>query len=354
MHVGTMKSATTYLQELAQLNATRLAAQGVLWPPADLPFLALAELLGRDTDRPGHAGSWSQLVESFQRHGGTAVLSNELLAPVGRRTIATITQALAPAEIKVVITARDLGRVIPSHWQTTLKNGATTSWAAFAQAVCADPATRANVARSRDTGSWFWRRHDVARIVERWSRRVPARHITVVTVPPPGADARLVGERFATALGVCTTGFAEPSHDNSSVGAYSAELLRRLNATHPGFERHHFRWGVKEALVRAGLAEWAAREPGFGLSEQQHAWVRRRADRMIAELQAMGVSVVGDLDDLRPGDVPAPRAVDPESAIDADLVLAALHGIGGLAEVIADLQVERERTLTGDDTSRGR
>jgi hypothetical protein len=345
VHVGTMKSATTYLQELAHGNAQRLAEQGVLWPSPDLPFLALAELLGRDQERPGHAGAWAELVRSIADHPGTGVFSNELLAPIGRASVRRIVAAFQPAEVGIVITARDLSRVIPSHWQTTLKNGSTTPWAQFAAAVCAEPAQRAAVARNLDIGSWFWRRHDVPAIIDRWSRQVPPQQITVVTVPPAGSDPRLVGERFARTIGVSTDGFKQPQHDNSSVGAYSAELLRRLNATDHGFQRHHFRWGVKESLVRRGLAVRADSEPRFGLAADQLAWVRERADRMIDEIASSGVTVVGDLNDLRPPPAGRSEAVDPASASDDDLLHAALAGLAGLVHVAAEQQLERERSL---------
>lgn len=340
-----MKSATTYVQELGHANRERLAAQGVLWPPPDLPFLALAELLGRDQERPGHAGAWAELVRSFGLYPGAAVFSNELLAPIGRASVRRIVAAFRPAEVHVVVTARDLSRVIPSHWQTTLKNGSTTTWAEFASAVCAEPAQGTNAARRVDIGSWFWRRHDVPAIIERWGRWVPAQQMTVVTVPPAGGDARVIGERFAGALGVSADGFDQPEYDNSSVGAYSAELLRRLNATDPGFQRHHFRWGVKEALVRRALASRADSEPRFGLSQDQLEWVRRRADRMIEEIASSGVKVIGELADLRPAATAPLDSVDPASARDDELLRAALHGLAGLADVVAELQVERERSL---------
>lgn len=348
VHIGTMKSATTYVQALAHDNADRFAAQGVLWPPSDLPFLALAELLGRDEERPGRAGAWAELVRSFGEHPDTAVFSNELLAPVGRVAVQRIVGAFQPAEVQVVITARDLGRVIPSHWQTTLKNGSTTPWTEFAAAVCAEPAQRANVARSVDIGSWFWRRHDVPAIIDRWSRWVPVEQITVVTVPPAVEDARVVGERFADVLDVSVAGFEQPEHDNSSVGAYSAELLRRLNASAPGFQRHDFRWGVKEGLVRRGLAVRADTEPKFGLSAEQHKWVRRRAERMIDEIRSSGVNVIGDLADLQPPSAPPGDAVDPASATDDELLAAALHGLAALVHEVGELEVERDSSLPRD------
>jgi hypothetical protein len=137
----------------------------------------------------------------------------------------------------------------------------------------------------------------------------------------------------------------QPEYDNSTVGAYSAELLRRLNETAPQLEREHLTWGVKEALVRRALSSRAGDEPPFGLTQQQQEWVRRRADRMIAEIRATGARALGDLEDLRPAvGVPA-AAVDPSSATDADLVEAALEGLAGMVNVVAQLKRELQQAV---------
>lgn len=343
VHIGTMKSATTYLQELCSVNTQRLADQGVLWPPGELPFLAIADLVGRDTERPGHHGAWPELMRSFQRHRGDAVWSNELIAPFGPGKIRRLVRGLEPADVELVVTARDLGRVIPSHWQTTLKNGSTTTWADFAAAVCAEPASSGNVARSKDIGSWFWRRHDLAAILARWQQFVPAERMTLVTVPPPGNAAQVVGDRFASAIGVDSSGFEQPDYDNSSIGAYSAELLRRLNEVSPNLERHHYRWGIKDALARLALMGRAQLEPSFGLTQPQLDWVCARAEQMIEQIHASPVRVVGDLADLRPAREARTPTVDPADTTDGDLLETALVGLGGMARIIADLRVEQER-----------
>lgn len=345
VHIGTMKSATTYVQDLASVNLQRLAEQGVLWPEADLPFLALADLLGRDEDRPGRAGTWLELVSSFSVHPGAAVFSNELLAPLGAARIKQVVTAFQPATVEVLLTARDLGRVIPSHWQTTLKNGSTTPWTQFAAAVCTEPAPLGNVSRRTDLGSWFWRRHDVPGILARWQRFVPSAQITVVTVPPAGSEPRVITDRFFRALDVSAADLEPPDHENASVGAHSAELLRRLNEAAPDLQRHHYRWGVKEALVRRSLASRAASEPRFGLAQEQHLWVRRRADRMIEEIQASGVRVIGDLDDLKPAEGNPDGVVDPADASDAELLQAAVQGLAGMVNVVGEMQLEQERVL---------
>lgn len=346
-HIGTMKSATTYLQALAQQNSVQLAEAGVLWPAWGLPYRALADLRGKDEQRPGREGAWADLIGQFREFRGDAVFSNELLAPLGPGRIRRLVDAVAPAEVEVVVTARDLGRVIPSHWQTTLKNGDTTTWSEFAAAVCAEPVEDAKMTRTENIGGWFWRRHDVPAILARWSQLVPAERMTIVTVPPPGDDAHLVGERFAAVIGVDSSRFDQPEYDNSSVGAHSAELLRRLNAAVPDLERHHLRWGIQDGLARVALIGRAEPEPRFGLTQLQQDWVCARADRMIEQIQSSGLRVVGDLEDLRPTREAQPGIVDPSATSTATLLETALVGLGGMAKIVADLRVEQERHTHG-------
>lgn len=351
LHIGTMKSATSYVQELGARNCGRLRRQGVHWITGDRPFVALIDLLDTAERRAGHEGTWLDLTREIADYPGIVVVSNERLAPLGGRRIRRVLAGMAPAEVDIVVTARDLGRVIPSHWQETLKNGDATPWATFSGAVCREPARDADVARKKDIGTWFWRRHDVAGIVNRWQRHAPACSVTLVTIPPRGSAPQLVSERFGSAIGVDTSGFEQPEPENSSVGAHSAELLRRLNEAAPQWERNHFRWGVKEALVGRSLASRATSEPRFGLSPEQHTWVRRRADRMIEEIEGSGVRVVGDLEDLRPA-AGSTSGVDPGSASDAELLQAALHGLAGMVDVVGRLQLQRERALPQAVTGR--
>ena len=341
-----MKSATTYLQGMAEHNRIRLAGQGLIWPAGDVPFLALADLLGRDEERPGREGAWDAFVRQIEEFPGDAVFSNELLAPLSAGKIKRLVAGMSPSEVHVVVTARDLGRVIPSHWQTTLKNGGTATWADFASAVCANPQHSSNVGRHKDIGSWFWRRHDIPAILTRWQRWVPTEQMTVVTVPPSGNDPYLVAARFWSVLGVDGTGFEQPEFANSSVGAYSAELLRRLNVAAGPLERHHYRWGVKDGLAKRALSGRAHQEPSFGLTRAQTEWICARSQQMIDELRASSVRVVGDVDDLRPTRDVRPELIAPEAASEADLLQAALAGLVELVKTVGDREVEHQRQHT--------
>ncbi len=353
LHIGTMKSATTYLQELGELNADLLAEAGVYWPTVDR-YHAIRDFFGQSFEGTDVTGSWGELVQEIERHDGDVLYSNELLASLNPRQTGRIVDAFSLAEVHVIITARDLARVMPGHWQTTIRNGSTVGWLDFAAGACADgfggdgvrrnPAVgkndRSEVERLRDR---FWWQHDVAAIIKRWKQFVPTERITLVTVPPAGSDRDLVARRFGRAVGVSLDGLAQPSgFSNSSLGAYSAELMRRLNGDMADVDRTERKYGFRDALARAVLAVRADTEPGYALSQSQQDWVARRAGVMIEAIASSGITVEGSLDDLRPAPHPPSGIVDPADASEQQLLEAASHGLIGMVKVVAGLQMERD------------
>ncbi len=347
LHIGTMKSATTYLQHWGDVNRHALAEAGVLWPELGLPFAATSDLLARADARRPSQGAWRRLTSELERHDGAAVLSNELLAAMGQVRAARVIRALRPAEISIVLTVRDLARVLPSQWQTRLKNGSTVAWTEFAEAVCGDVGPTPGRddregADNEDAHLWFWRRQDWPAIVRRWRDAAETGIVTLVTVPPAGSPTAFTGQRFAAALGVNARGYVEPEYRNSSLGAHSAELVRRVNQAASGWDREYQRMGVRNGLARTVLAERARDEPGCALSPHLFERLRGRTSAMIADLEGLDVQIIGDLQDL----VPTPETmdgVDPGQSSDSELLTAAVTGLVGFARVHTEVRTEYDR-----------
>jgi hypothetical protein len=82
LHIGTIKSASTYLQAVCDDSAEALAAHGVLWLGSAANFSAVADFSG--TTRPDEYGreamSWAAFVDRIDAHEGDALVSNELLS----------------------------------------------------------------------------------------------------------------------------------------------------------------------------------------------------------------------------------------------------------------------------------
>ncbi|MDQ1482716.1 MAG: hypothetical protein QOF35_792 [Actinomycetota bacterium] len=355
LHIGTMRSGTTYIQELCERNREQLLEKGVLWPTADC-YQAVKDLFGWPQDGNTEPNQWPVLDEEIRGHRKKVIVSNELLAAASYLRIGRLLKALFPAEVRVVITARDLARAVPSQWVTSVKNGSTLGWPEFSSSVCSEAPIQELEAQlkppmtshlEKSSGRFepgpmrerFWLNHDVAEIIRRWRTFVPAERVALVTVPPPGGDPEVLAERFGSAVGVQLTGLEQPdSESTTSLGSHSAELMRRLNELMSTDELIRRRHGLKVALGREVLGARAMAEPRFALTQDQHDWLASRADAMIGEIESTGVRVLGSLDDLVPARHPAPDAVSPADTSEADLREAAFAGLIGMAKVVEDMR----------------
>jgi hypothetical protein len=217
LHIGTQKSGTTYLQRVLERLAVKIRDQGVLYP---IRLAGKKEiynhesasygLLGRDhypwvpqvradAERP----AWDVLVKKVREWPGTAIVSGEAISVVRRIGAEQLVSSLNVADTQIIITARDLGRVIPSSWQQHIRNGRSSKMSAYIQ-------TLANKRRGdldADEALWesdpdltFWRAYAIGSLVKRWQSVVGPDRVTVVTVPGREAGPDALWLRFREGL----------------------------------------------------------------------------------------------------------------------------------------------------------
>lgn len=328
LHIGSMKSGTSFLQNVLGANREALAERGVLFAGARWrdQVDAVRDVADNAATGLDPEGPWRQLAAGVRDWPQTAVISMEFLAPRNSEQIRLICDSFGDAEIDVVMTVRDMGRTIPAMWLESTQNGATATWEQFLREV-----------RRRDgqAGRDFHRHQDLAAIAARWSAVVGTDHFTVVTVPPPGAPSRLLWDRFAAILGVEIEQVQLDVRANPGLGLASAMVLRRFN------ERYRAQRGgdlgpeylrlVKHRLAKGGLVHRDG-EPKLGFSGR---WARRLGEQQRAALQAAGYRVVGDLGELTPQRV---RGVQPRQ-VSADQQLDA--AVDGMIHLVAELKKHR-------------
>jgi hypothetical protein len=218
LHIGTQKSGTTYLQRVLARLSGGLKREGVLYPTrlqarreiynheaaaygllgtASFPWVAPARA-------EGQAGAWERLRRKVQEWEGTAIVSGEALSVIDSAAARRLVDSLGVANTHVIITARDLGRVLPSSWQQHIRNGRSTSFTGYLQQQAdrrGDGDARSLAARwDSDPEQTFWRAYAIGGLVERWSPL--ARTVSVVTVPRRGAAPDELWHRFRRALDV--------------------------------------------------------------------------------------------------------------------------------------------------------
>lgn len=319
LHVGLMKSGTTYIQHRLSANRPELARQDICFPGRTWgdQVRATADFFqfGRVGKVPYH-GYWERLMNEVDAHPGAAMISMEFFAPVKPAQVQRVADAFAHTDLQIVITIRDLGRNIPAMWQETLKNGRTWTWSEYVE----------EVRSGGPAGKNFWRQHSAGRIVTRWAEVVGPENVTVITVPRPDAPRELLWERFCEAAGLADpAGWEQGATSNESLGAASAMVMRAVNEAVADIEWREYEPLVKGLLGSQIMAARKKQEPVIGFAAPP--WVHGRADRMKQRIAGSGVRLIGDLDDLTPLDVPG---VDPESVDTEEQLAAALTGLEGL------------------------
>jgi hypothetical protein len=327
LHVGAMKSGTSFIQSTLGANRKRLAEQDVLFPGRQWrnQVYAISDVLGHAPDgvqSPRTIGAWQKLLDEIEDWQGTAIISMEYLGPTPVAQIEKIVDALSPAHVEAVLSVRDLARNIPAMWQEEIQNGSTWSWDEFIDAIQhGNPGVRGP---SRQ----FWRHQRTPAIAARWSRIVGKEDFRLITVPPAGAPPEMLLERFATAFGIDVTGFAPPKRRNQAIGAASATMLRELNLRLDGELPHHkYNQLVKHGLAKNGLSARRDQEATVGYNAR---WVRRRSAAMLERLKLLDLNVIGDLNDLTPSKVPG---VNPSRINDREELDAALDGLAHMIRV---------------------
>ncbi|HEX7740493.1 MAG TPA: hypothetical protein VF426_12685 [Marmoricola sp.] len=329
LHVGTPKTGTSGFQHALFTQPEKLAELGVSYPAEDFDtqFRAALDLMdlpwGGLEQEARHA--WGRLADAANAATGRVIISHEIL---GRASRLQVERALGSldGEIHVVVTARDLARQLPAEWQENVKHRRTITYTDFLDAV-RDPQ------RTREIAQWFWSVQELPDILARWGGSLPPEQVHVVTVPPAGSAATLLGDRLAAAFGIDPV-LLRPTGEraNASLGVAESALIRALNERlDVVLPNHHYRQFVRELLVHQNLGA-SRKSPRLTLPPDVHDWASELSHAWVAELREQGYDVVGDLGDLIPIEQTEPF-VDPD---DADPGQVAEAGVRALAASIQE------------------
>ncbi|MGA8846688.1 MAG: hypothetical protein WB471_08775 [Nocardioides sp.] len=347
LHIGSPKTGTTYLQGTLWANQDALADDGVLLGRSRAANnQAIGDLLKW---KPAHADlprTWQRLcAHAAAWDGPSLVLSQEHLHKTTEEQFQALVDSFPGARFEVVLTARDLARSVPAQWQSSVRQRYTWTLGAYADAIAATPPDQSP---GKGPAHHFWRRQDSAAILRRFVERLSVEQVRVVTVPASGGDPDELWRRFSQACNLGSSTQPGPvSHE--SLGAASAEVMRRLNAMSvvAGLPLADYKRTVNHALSRHTLASRRGEEPGLVLPERHVAWAEREAERMIDGVSATGVEVVGDLADLRPRPSSKPY-VDPDLLPTEELLEAALAGLAGMTQRHAEARAQHKKSTVDE------
>jgi hypothetical protein len=309
LHIGTRKSGTTYVQATARQSKKELARRGLA-----VPFgmweghFAVLNPEAADADR---ARGLQRFREGCLEAAGDRILvSYEGLALSDDAFAADVLASLDGFDVQVMITARDLGRQIPSEWQQGVKERLTTSFPDYLEALRTRTGVDAEV---------FWRRQDVAALIDRWAPGGDPSRVTVLPTPPPSPDPLSWPRAFFGVMGIDATGLTPPQKTiNSTLGYPEAEMLRRFNVALGDRLTNRFtgyRLVMREVVNKPVRG---SRGRKLLIPETYHSWVREESAAMADRVLASGCVVVGDPQDLLVGELeggPSELTVPEVSAV---------------------------------------
>jgi hypothetical protein len=339
--VGLPKTGTTSVQLTLAANRRRLADQGLLYPgsPRHSHFLQTLDFRQMRFGAVGPAdvaGMWDSLREEVHAWPGRALISHELLAGATTDEVGRLTEQFASRPVHVLVSVRDVSRLLPAVWQERAKNEIVESWTDF----------RAGVALGADAEEPhpFWRLHDVEKVIRTWREHLPDHRIHVVTLPAQRTETDLLFERLCTVLEIDPAGFAVPTDPaNASIGGLELAVLRELNVVaQERLDRATYTNLVKRFLVPQLLAT----RPGqvkVALPEDDRPWVETYTRRVCATISAGDIELVGTVEDLTPTNIVASDPADPAQSGDFRPALVAR----ALAEVTVELLAMSETPEAG-------
>ncbi|QCX28182.1 hypothetical protein [Nocardioides jishulii] len=334
-HVGLPKTGTTYLQQILWANTDALAAEGItmpgrghrehLWAALDMqddPSLARRD--ARAT------GAWERLAAQTEAASGTVLLSHEFFSAATTEQAQRAADRLAPAEIHLVVTARDAAGMLAAGWQESVKNGAVRG-------------LRSTAERDQQGGHFGWWVWDLEQVLRRWLPVVDAERIHVLPVPDRSEGPDQHWHQFARTIGLQGRCVMPQRPLNQSLGVVQVEALRKVNAHRTGFDTALERgeW------LRGYLGEdHLARQSGGGrllLDDDLFEECRERSLRAHQLVTERGIDVVGDPARLAgPTSPSGDRTVGSVTPLEVADALAEL--VGTMLHDVRDRTVARNAT----------
>ena len=305
LHVGVHKTGTTAIQAALADAREDLATHDVRYPgKLQAQHRAALAVLGRPWGWNARGGGvldrehFDRLAKRTAKASGRVVISSEFFCEAPEQTAAEVVGDLSGSRqrpIQVVVTLRNLGKLLPSSWQQYLKYGLTTSYEKWLEDVFATPGS------SKMTPT-FWKRHAHGDVIERWSSAVGAENLTVLILDDAPRDYMF--QVFAQLLDVPEQLLTSRMDltSNRSMTAAEAEVLVRLNKK----VKKSMQWGDYVRLVRRGVALGMVegREPDPSESKLfTPQWALDAAhdagNAAANSIEQSGVQVLGNLEALR-------------------------------------------------------
>lgn len=298
LHVGLMKTATTYVQSILARNRDVLSQNGWSYPGSrENQQHAFYGICGESIPwvTPEIERNYKQLGdklrESLKDHEENVIISSEALSTLKAEGIEALIQEIA-SPTKIIFTIRGLDKIIPSAWQQYLKGGGTRTLPQFIE----DMHTSRNPV---EQVKGFWQTYAYGECVKRWAQ-VTGKPVDVVVLPRQPKGRTEAWHLFQAAANLPDLPDLEVPkvEENVSFSAEAAEIVRKFNRMKsngnpiPASRRHRF---LKQCIFPTAAEQLGNR---IDLPAEYSDIVARWNAEEKAKTAEYTNRVIGNLDDL--------------------------------------------------------
>ncbi len=223
IHIGPHKTATTYLQQSFKKMSGLLRKQSIVFParwcatPGNPSHVRFYEML-----RDGNAEELKRDLDQIrQSDPETILISSEGLANLPTPAVKLLRECLEDAPVEIIFYCRRWSELLPSTWQTLVKQGSDTPFPVYAAGV---------LARSISTLNY-------SVVLDRYSEVFGHEALSLVSYSNLVDEGEDIAAHFLTRFLGCTD--LSPlkkgvdrwkGKPNASLNVIDTEILRALNA----------------------------------------------------------------------------------------------------------------------------
>ena len=297
LHIGMMKTATTYLQGVLQNNREELLEKGWLYPGVHLNHQReVYGLCGKNVywyrkvlDRDVELGN--SLVKEIKETPHSVIISSEALSSLSMDGIYEFVKKVG-CPTRVVVTVRSLYNVLPSAWQQYVKGCSSDSF----------ENTLDKFIHSRGELSGPWRTYAYGDIIRKWSEVADVHTVVIPSSKKKGGLETWELFQRASKLPSVRDTQVLPSAANLSLDEEGVKFLLEMNKfldkqaeiEEDCKKRVLNAYLRKHAYPCVGKIKGSKIKPPYDYLDYVSSW----EEKEISNLENFSIGVYGDINDL--------------------------------------------------------
>jgi hypothetical protein len=294
LHIGAMKTGTTFVQSVLTSQPAVLSQQGAAVLGGQGQVIRAIKGVRNPARWSGSVQqTWSDLASKTHQSSQTFVASMELLSFANDQQVAKFVEPFDGVRVDVVATVRDEFQATPAQWQSYCRSLGTAGWARYLREISGKRFIRRSLANKT-----FHRARRLGPVLERWWAQSGVSSVHVVIVPGPDAARDELWKRFCAAADLDPAPFElTEAKSNTSLGYGSCDLLRRMNGHLTDVDYLRYRQVMRRLAPDVlGPLRDAESRPEFDVRGAEFA---RSLNKQMVDLLSSGRFVVhGDLSEL--------------------------------------------------------